>query len=339
MGTPKNHDIRLNKRPSGMPVLADFELVESQIPAPGAGQVLVRNLYMSVDPYMRGRMAERKSYVPPYQVGEVLQGGAVGRVESGNDRFKAGDYVLSYNGWREWFVSDGRGLTKIDPSIAPIRAYLGALGMPGMTAYVGLTRIGGLKPEDRVFVSAAAGAVGSVACQIARNLGCEIVVGSAGSEEKCAWLTRELGIRAAINYRVEDDLGDAIAREMPGGIDLYFENVGGRHLVGALSNMREQGRIVICGLIDQYNATEQPAGPRNLGQVLSQRLTMRGFIVTDHNDLQERFLADMRDWIAAGKMTWRETVAEGIECAPSALIGLFKGDNIGKMLVKLADDA
>ena len=338
MGTPKNRDIRLVRRPSGVPELADFELVESQIPSPAEGQVLVHNLYMSVDPYMRGRMAERKSYAPPFQLGEVLQGGAVGRVTAGNGRFAAGDYVLSLNGWREWFVSDGSDLTRIDPSIAPIRAYLGVLGMPGMTAYVGLTRIGGLKPDDRVFVSAAAGAVGSVACQIARNMGCEIVAGTAGSQEKCAWLTRELGIHAAINYREEDDLSAAIEREMPGGIDLYFENVGGRHLTGALDNMRQSGRIAICGLIDQYNSAEPPPGPRNLALVLARRLTMRGFLVFDHTDLRERFLADMRDWIAQGKMTWRETVAEGIECAPSALIGLFKGDNIGKMLVKIAED-
>jgi len=338
MGTPKNRDIRLVRRPSGVPELADFELVESQIPSPAEGQVLVHNLYMSVDPYMRGRMAERKSYAPPFQLGEVLQGGAVGRVVVGGGGFLPGEYVLSFNGWREWFVSDGSDLTRIDPSIAPIRAYLGVLGMPGLTAYVGLTRIGGLKPEDRVFVSAAAGAVGSVACQIARNMGCEIVVGTAGSQEKCAWLTRELGIRAAINYREEDDLSAAIEREMPGGIDLYFENVGGRHLVGALDNMRQNGRIVICGLIDQYNSAEPPPGPRNLALVLARRLTMRGFLVFDHYDLRERFLADMRDWIAQRKMTWRETVAEGIECAPSALIGLFKGDNIGKMLVKIAED-
>lgn len=338
MGTPKNRDIRLVRRPSGVPELADFELVESRIHSPAEGQVLVHNLYMSVDPYMRGRMAERKSYAPPFQLGEVLQGGAVGRVVVGGGGFLPGEYVLSFNGWREWFVSDGSDLTRIDPSIAPIRAYLGVLGMPGLTAYVGLTRIGGLKPEDRVFVSAAAGAVGSVACQIARNMGCEIVVGTAGSEEKCTWLTRELGIRAAINYRTEDDLSAAIEREMPGGIDLYFENVGGRHLTGALDNMRQNGRIVICGLIDQYNSAEPPPGPRNLALVLARRLTMRGFLVFDHHDLMERFLADMRDWIAQGKMTWRETVAEGIECAPSALIGLFKGDNIGKMLVKIAED-
>jgi NADPH-dependent curcumin reductase CurA len=337
MGT-YNRDIRLVKRPEGLPQPGDFELVESPLPTPAPGQVLVKNLYMSVDPYMRGRMAERRSYAPPFQLGEVLQGSAVGRVVVGGGGFKPGDYVVSPNGWRAWFVSDGRDLTRVDPAIAPLRAYLGVLGMTGLTAYAGLTRVGGLKPGDRVFVSAAAGAVGSIACQIARALGCEIVVGSAGSEEKCAWLRREVGLRAAINYRVEDDLTAAIAREMPGGIDLYFENAGGRHLAAALDNMREQGRIVICGMIDQYNAAEPPPGPRNLELVLTRRLTLRGFLVLDHLDLRERFLSDMRDWIKEGKMTWRETVVEGLEQAPSALIGLFQGANIGKMLVKIAED-
>ncbi len=340
MGALKNHAIRLNSRPAGLPVTGDFELVESEIPTPGTGQVLVRNLYMSVDPYMRGRMADRKSYTPPFQLGEVLQGGAVGRVaaSNGNSDFAAGDYVLSMNGWREWFVSGSEDLTKIDVSIAPPRAYLGALGMTGLTAYAGLISIAGLNKDDRVFVSAAAGAVGSIACQIARNMGCEIVVGSAGTEEKCAWLTRELKIRDAINYRETKNLSAAIADVMPGGIDVYFDNVGGSQLEAALDNMRQGGRIAVCGMIEQYNAVEPPRAPRNLANVLTRRLTMRGFIVLDHLDMRERFLSDMRDWIAEGKITWRETVVDGIEHAPEALIGLFKGDNIGKMLVKLADD-
>jgi NADPH-dependent curcumin reductase CurA len=337
MGT-SNRDIRLCKRPQGLPQLGDFELVESPLPAPAPGQALVKNLYMSVDPYMRGRMAERRSYAPSFQLGEVLQGSAVGRVVVGGGGFLPGEYVVSPNGWRAWFVSDGRDLTRVDPAIAPLRAYLGVLGMTGLTAYAGLTRIGGLKPEDRVFVSAAAGAVGSIACQIARALGCEIVAGSAGSEEKCAWLRREAGLSAAINYRAEDDLAAAIAREMPGGIDLCFENAGGRHLEGALDNMREHGRIVLCGMIDQYNAPEPPPGPRNFELVLTRRLSLRGSLVLDHLDLRERFLSDMRDWIAEGKITWRETVVEGLEQAPAALIGLFTGANIGKMLVKIAAD-
>jgi NADPH-dependent curcumin reductase CurA len=336
MTTPKNRDIRLRRRPSGLPQPSDFELVESPIPTAAKGQILIRNLFMSVDPYMRGRMSDRKSYVAPYQVGEVLQGGAVGRVATANDRFAVGDYVLSQNGWREWFVSDGSDLMKVDPTVAPIQAWLGALGMPGLTAYAGLTRIGGIKADDRVFVSGAAGAVGSIAVQIARAKGCEIVVGSAGSADKCAWL-KQIGALDAINYK-EVDIGAALERTMPGGIDLYFENVGGRHLEAALGAMREHGRIVVCGLIDQYNNEEPPPGPRNLGLVLTRKLTMRGFIVLDHIDLRDQFLADMREWIADGKMTWRETIVDGIEKAPEALIGLFRGANTGKMLVRLAED-
>ncbi len=336
MGNSKNHDIRLVRRPSGLPSLADFELVESSVPSPGTGQVLIKNLYMSVDPYMRGRINDSKSYVAPFQLGEVLQGGAVGRVAVGNDRFAVGTHVLSHSGWREWFVSDGSDLAPVDASAAPVQAYLGVLGMTGLTAWVGLTQIGGLKAEDRVFVSGAAGAVGSIAIQIARAKGCEIVAGSAGSDEKCAWIA-ELGARP-INYREAADLGEAIGEALPGGIDLYFENVGGAYLEAALDNMRQGGRIVLCGMIAQYNSAEPPAAPRNLIEVLKRRLIMRGFLVFDHFEVRDRFLSQMREWIDAGTITWRETIVNGIEHAPEALIGLFRGENTGKMLVKLADD-
>jgi hypothetical protein len=338
MGSEKNRDIRLKRRPSGLPTPADFELVESEIPNPARGQLLVRNLFMSVDPYMRGRMTDRKSYVPPFQIGEVLQGGAVGKVAASNDnsRFQAGDYVLSMNGWREWYLSDGADLTKVDPALAPIQAFLGVLGMPGLTAYAGLLRIGELKDEDRVFVSAASGAVGAVACQIAKIKGCR-VVGSAGSAEKCAYLLDELKIDGAINYRDCGNLSAALADAMP-GIDLYFDNVGGTHLAAALDNMRDFGRIVACGMIEQYNVTEPPKGPHNLMNIVGRRLTMRGFIVLDHLDMREAFMRDMSKWIADRKVTWRETVYEGIEHAPDALIALFHGMNFGKMLVKLGED-
>ncbi|MBU6297775.1 MAG: NADP-dependent oxidoreductase [Alphaproteobacteria bacterium] len=340
MVTQKNRDIRLKSRPVGLPTLDNFELVEGEIPHLGSGQILVRNLFMSVDPYMRGRMMDRKSYVPPFQIGEVLQGGAVGKVmvSNGNGEFAAGDYVLGMDGWREWFVSSGAGLQKVDPAIAPIQAYLGALGMPGLTAYAGLLRVGELKKTDRVFVSAASGAVGAVVCQIARNKGCEIVVGSAGTDEKCAYLTQELGCTAAINYRDCGDLGAALADAMPGGVDVYFDNVGGSHLTAALDNMNTFGRIVACGMIEIYNATEPPRGPYNLANIVGRSLTMRGFIVLNHLDMLPAFQRDMGEWIAAGKMTWRETILDGIERAPEALIGLFKGDNFGKMLVKLAEE-
>lgn len=336
MATMKNRDIRLVQRPTGLPTLADFELVEGPIPSAGPGQVLVKNIYMSVDPYMRGRMSDRKSYVAPFQLGEVLQGGAVGRVVTGNGQFAAGCHVLSHSGWREWFVTDGSDLIPVEAGPVPLQAYLGVLGITGLTAWVGLTQIGGLKAEDRLFVSGAAGAVGSIAIQIARAMGCEIVAGSAGTDAKCAWIS-ELGARA-INYRDEPDLGEAIERALPGGIDLYFENVGGQHLEAALDNMRQGGRIAVCGMIDQYNSSAPPAAPRNLIEVLKKRLIMRGFLVLDHLDLRDRFLSQMRAWIDDGKITWRETIANGIERAPDALIGLFRGDNTGKMLVKLADD-
>ncbi|MDE2500152.1 MAG: NADP-dependent oxidoreductase [Alphaproteobacteria bacterium] len=338
MRTGKNRDIRLKSRPVGLPTPDNFELVEGEIPHPGPGQILVRNLFMSVDPYMRGRMMDRKSYVPPFQIGEVLQGGAVGVVvtSNGNGQFQEGDHVLGMDGWREWFVSSGAGLQKVDPKLAPAQAYLGALGMPGLTAYAGLLRIGELKKSDRVFVSAASGAVGAIVCQIARNKGCEIVVGSAGSDEKCAYL-KELGCTAAINYRTCGDLGAALADAMPGGIDVYFDNVGGSHLTAALNNMNTFGHIVACGMIEIYNATEAPKGPPNLANIVGQSLTMRGFIVLNHIDMLPAFQRDMGAWIAEGKMTWRETIIDGIERAPEALIGLFKGDNFGKMLVKLSD--
>jgi hypothetical protein len=340
MGREKNHDIRLKSHPSGLPTPDNFELVESEIPSPGYGQVLVRNLYMSVDPYMRGRMNDRKSYVAPFQIGEVLQGGAVGKVvaANGNSRFREGDTVLSMYGWREWFVSDGEGLRAVDASAVPLQSYLGALGMPGLTAYVGLLQIGELKAEDRVLVSAAAGAVGSIACQIARNQGCEIVVGMAGTAEKCAFLTERLGLSAAINYREAEALPAVIGEAMPGGVDLYFDNVGGSQLEAALDNMRQEGRIVACGFIEQYNATEPPRGPRNLMNVISRRLTMKGFIVSDHFDLLDRFTREMTEWIVDGRMMWREMVYDGIARAPEALIGLFSGANFGKALVKLGEE-
>jgi NADPH-dependent curcumin reductase CurA len=292
---------------------------------------------MSVDPYMRGRMVDRASYVPPFQVGEPLSGGAVGTVVAVNasPHFQEGDYVLNFSGWREWFLTSGGELQKIDPSLAPIQAYLGAFGMPGLTAYGGLLRVGQLKDGERVFVSAACGAVGAVVCQIAKNKGC-FVVGSAGSDEKCAWLEREAGIDKAINYRTAGDLSAALKKAMPEGIDVYFENVGGEHLNAALANMRLNGRIAVCGMIAQYNDSAPPPGPANIVMVIPQRLTIKGFIVTDHIDLMPDFMRDMAMWTKAGKMKWNETIVDGIENAPEAFVGLFKGENLGKMLVRVA---
>jgi NADPH-dependent curcumin reductase CurA len=339
MSTAKNREIRLRRRPVGMPGPGDFDLVETPVPSPAEGQVLVRNIYMSVDPYMRGRMMDRKSYIPPFQVGETLSGGAVGQVVEANAHpsLRKGDYVLNFSGWREWFVSGGEGLEKIDPNLVPLQAYLGTFGMPGLTAYAGLLRVGALKDGERVFVSAASGAVGSIVCQIAKNKGC-FVVGSAGSDDKCAWLKREARVDATINYKTCGDLTKAVHQAMPEGIDVYFENVGGEHLEAALANMRQNGRIAVCGLIDQYNATEPPPGPKNFVQVLPLGLTIKGFIVSNYFDMLGDFRRDMGAWAKEGKLKWHETIVEGIERAPEAFMGLFKGANFGKMLVKVGPD-
>ena len=334
---PKSHEIRLKRRPARMPEPGDFELVETMVPDPAPGQILVHNIFMSVDPYMRGRMTDRASYVPPFQIGEPLSGGAVGKIfaSSGNPNFAEGDYVSNFSGWREWFLTSGGDLQKIDPALAPIQAYLGAFGMPGLTAYGGLLRAGQLKDGERVFVSAACGAVGAVVCQIAKNKAC-FVAGSAGSDEKCAWLEREAGVDKAINYRTAGDLSSALKKAMPEGIDVYFENVGGEHLNAALANMRLNGRIAVCGMIAQYNDAAPPPGPPNIVMVIPLRLNIKGFIVTDYIDLMPDFMRDMAKWTKAGKMKWSETIVDGIEKAPEAFIGLFKGENLGKMLVRLA---
>jgi NADPH-dependent curcumin reductase CurA len=338
MDSVTSREFRLKRRPVGMPTTGDMALFEVPVRKPDKGEILVRNIYMSVDPYMRGRMTDRESYVPPFQIGAVMEGGAVGRVvASEGGPFEKGDYVLSMLGWREYFVSDGSGLRKIDPAIAPIQAYLGVLGMTGFTAYVGLLEMGRPKAGDTVFVSAASGAVGSVVCQIAKLKGCR-VVGSVGSDEKASWLIEEAGIDAAFNYKRSSDLIRELGEHCQNGIDLYYENVGGEHLVAALENMNPFGRIVLCGLISQYNAKDPVPGPVNFAQILTKRLTVKGFIVGDHFDKLSRFTPDMSKWIEEGKVKWKETVVEGVESAPRAFIGLFEGKNFGKMLVKLASD-
>ena len=337
MAETLSREIHLKNRPTGLPNESDFELALVPIPEPGEGQVLVRNIYMSVDPYMRGRMSDRESYTPPFQLGQPLDGGCVGQVVKSRSRLRVGDYVLGGKGWREHYVSDATGLTEIYPDIAPIQTFLGTLGMPGMTAYVGLLEIGQMKEGEAVFVSAASGAVGSVACQIARIKGCR-VVGSAGSDEKVAWLMDEAGVDAAFNYKTVVGLRDALARCFPDGIDVYFDNVGGGHLQAALAHMDDFGRVVMCGMISQYNLTEPEPGPNNLMLAVGRRLTLRGFIVSDHWDRRPQFYADMGKWIAEGKVKWKETIVEGIENAPRAFIGLFTGENLGKMLVKVGPD-
>lgn len=333
--TTTSREIRLKRRPTGLPSAEDFELATITLPEPGPGEMVVHNLYMSVDPYMRGRMVDRKSYVPPFALGETLNGGAVGQVvQSNGGPLAVGTYVLNGWGWREYFSSDGKGLTTIDPSIAPVQAFLGAVGMPGQTAYFGLLDIGQPKAGETVFVSAAAGAVGSMVCQIAKIKGCR-VVGSVGSQAKVDWLRDELGVDAAFNYKEATSLKAELGKHCPNGIDIYFENVGGEHLEAALTHMNNNGRIPVCGMISQYNATESVPGPSNLGLIIGKRLKLQGYIVSDYRARAGEFYADMKEWIAAGQIKWQETVVEGIENAPSAFIGLFTGDNMGKMLVKL----
>ena len=321
-----------------MPTEDDFELVEVPISEPGEGEVLVGNIYMSVDPYMRGRMTDRESYVPPFQIGEPLDGGSVGQViQSKSPAYEKGDYVSGMRGWREYYLSDGSDLAKVDPNMAPLQTYLGIMGMPGMTAYIGLLEMGRPNKGDTVFVSSASGAVGSAVCQIAKIKGCR-VVGSAGSDEKVSWLLNEAGIDAAINYKKSGHLMRKLGELCPDRIDIYYDNVGGEHLEAALENMNECGRLVLCGMISQYNATTRPRGPGNLFRAIERRLSLRGFIVTDHFDRMKEFHSQMGSWIRDGKMKWKETIAEGIEKAPGAFIGLFEGDNFGKMLVKLGPD-
>jgi NADPH-dependent curcumin reductase CurA len=334
-----NREIHLKQRPVGMPTENDFELVDRPVPEPGPNQFLVRNIWMTVDPYMRGRMMDRKSYVPPFQVGEVLDGGSVGQVvQSNNPGFSAGDYVCGFaaGGWREYNVTDGTMFQKVDPSVAPLQCFLGVLGMPGLTAYTSLLRIGEPKAGETVFVSAAAGAVGSVVAQISKIKGCR-VVGSAGSDDKCKWLVEEAGCDAAVNYRKGNLFAD-VAKACPNGVDVYYENVGGEHLETALELMNQKGRLVMCGMISMYNAVEAPPGPRNLVNVIGRSLKMQGFIVSDYIDMVPQFYSDMGPWIAGGKIKWQETVLEGIGNAPKAFLGLFRGDNTGKMLVRLGPD-
>jgi len=318
-----------------MPEPQDFQIVTVDVPEPGEGEVRVQNRWLSVDPYMRGRMFDRPSYTPPFPLGAVMTGGAVGVVDTSADpAFSPGEWVLSDQGWREAFVAPGSRLRKVDADLAPPQSYLGVMGMPGFTAWVGLSEIGHLRDGDHVFVSGAAGAVGSTACQIARIKGASVVA-SAGSDQKVAWLTEELGVDAAFNYKTVGNLRRALRDLARGGFDLCFDNVGGEHLEAALFYMADFGRVVLCGAIDQYNATLPPPGPRSLGIAVPRRLTLRGFIVHDHHHLRGTFQADMAAWIREGHVIWKETIVEGIDHAAEAFLGLFTGANIGKMLVKV----
>ncbi|HSF62723.1 MAG TPA: NADP-dependent oxidoreductase [Gaiellaceae bacterium] len=327
-----NREVRLVAHPSGIPGENLFEVVESAIPAPAEGQMLIRNSYFSIDPYMRPRTGDARAYAAPFTLGEAMPGGAVGRVSaSRHPDFAEGDWVLHTLGWREWALSDGTHAWKVDPSVAPISTALGVLGPPGFTAYYGLFEIGRPKPGETVFVSGASGAVGSAAGQMAKIAGCR-VVGSAGSPEKIAWL-RELGFDEAFDYRTHP-VREGLAGAAPEGIDVYFDNVGGDHLEAALGAMRNHGRVVACGCMSRYAAAE-PVEPRNLFMVVTKRLRIEGFLITEHLERFPKFLATAQPWVHEGRLRFRETIIDGIENAPDAFVGLLRGESIGKMLVKV----
>ena len=327
--------IVLASRPSGWPTAANFALTEADQPELADGQVRVRNLFMSVDPYMRGRMNDAKSYVPPFRLGEPLEGGAIGTViESRSPDLAAGDLVMHMLGWRDEAVLPARAARKVTAveGLSP-SAYLGVLGMPTLTAYVGLLDIAAMKPGDIVFVSGAAGAVGSMAGQIAKLKGAAQVIGSAGSDEKVRWL-REIGFQAAFNYRAGNVL-EQLREAAPDGIDVYFDNVGADHLDAALVVLNPHGRVAMSGAIAHYNATEPLPGPTNISLVITKRLTLRGFIVSDHAGRLPDMIADVTAWLRDGKLSHAETIVDGLDHAPDAFINLLRGANTGKMIVRL----
>ena len=326
----RSQEVHLIDRPQAMPTPEQFKLVEVNLPDPRDGEVLVENIYMSVDPAMRPRLAGQQA------LNVAMMGGAIGRVlKSRHPSFKEGDLVESMNGFRQYFVSGEKGLTKLDPDGMPVLAYMSVLGLTGLTAYGGLLVIGALKDGENVFVSAAAGAVGSVAAQIAKIKGC-YVIGSAGSEEKCRWLKDELGLDAVINYR-DGELRSSLKAAAPKGIDVYFDNVGGEHLNAALPRMNALGRIAVCGMISAYNNFGAVSDPvTTLSNIIYNRVTIRGFVYYEFASKREQFVSDMKGWLKDGRIKYRTTILNGIESAPSALIGLFTGANTGKMVVQLA---
>jgi NADPH-dependent curcumin reductase CurA len=331
-----SREVRLASRPNGEPQPSDFQLAEVEVADPADGELIVRNTFMSVDPYMRGRMSDAKSYAAPYELGQVMYGGAVGEVvASGAEGIAEGDTVLHQLGWREYATVPAKHARVVDASRVPASAYLGVLGMPGLTAYVGLLDVAALREGDIVFVSGAAGAVGSVVGQIAKLRG-HTVIGSAGSAEKVAYLRDELGFDAVFDYH--DGPVHKLLRAAAGdGIDVYFDNVGGDHLDAALGSMKLHGRIALCGSISTYNATSPPPGPRNFSMLLiARRVTARGFLVTDHQSRFPDFAAEVGAWVAGGELKYRETIVDGgIEAAPQAFMDLLKGANTGKMVVRL----
>lgn len=343
MATPVNHQVILAARPHGEPKETDFRLVETPVPQPGPGQMLLRALYLSLDPYMRGRMSAGASYVAATEIGEVMGGGTVCRVEASDAKnFAAGDIVEAFTGWQEYALSDGRGVRKLDPQLAPITTALGVLGMPGLTAWTGLMNIGQPKPGETLVVAASSGAVGSVVGQLAKLKGCR-AVGIAGGDKKCQYVVNELGFDDCVDHR-RGDFADALKAACPKGIDINFENVGGPVFDAVLPLLNTFARVPVCGLIAHYNATELPGGvdrvPLLMRQVLVKRLTVRGFIVFDFASQQPEFLAEVGPLVREGRIKYREDIVDGLEKAPRALIGLLRGENFGKVIVRVtAEDS
>ena len=330
-----NRQFRLSARPAGLPKESDFELSQSPVPSPAGGQLLLRTLYLSVDPYMRGRISGVRSYAEPVEIGQLIVGGTVGEVvESKHPKWRAGDVAVGFWGWQEFAVSDGRGLRKLDPTLAPVSTALGVLGMPGLTAYFGVLDICQPKAGETVVVSGAAGAVGSLAGQIAKIKGCR-AVGIAGSDDKVDWLVKELGFDAAFNYKTAGDYGAKLKELCPAGVDCYFDNVGGPITDAVIRRLNTKGRIAICGQISQYNLEKPEMGPRPFGQLLVKQARAEGFLVFQFADRSEEGIAQMARWLKEGKLKHREQIVEGFEKTPQAFIALFTGENTGKMLVKV----
>ena len=333
---PVNQKIVLASRPVGFPTEADFRLEESPIPSAGDGECVIQVSYLSVDPYMRGRLSERKSYAASVEIGGVIVGGAVGKViESKSDKFAVGDYAVGNLGWQEYAALPATELRKADPSLAPLSTWVGVVGMPGLTAYFGLLEVATIKPGETVCMAAAGGAVGSAVGQIAKIKGCR-AVGIAGSDEKCAWLRDVCGFDATINYKTEN-VYEALKAACPDGIDVYFENVGGPITDAVFPHLNIRSRVAICGQISQYNAVDAPEGPRLLWHFIVKRIRAEGFLVFDFADQHSAALAELAGWVGSGQLKYQETVADGIENAPAAFISMLNGGNIGKQLVKLSD--
>ncbi|WP_373519627.1 NADP-dependent oxidoreductase [Pricia sp.] len=330
-----NRIIHLKNRPEGTPQLDDFEFIEEEKPVAGDGEILLKSKFVSVDPYLRGRMRDQKSYVEPFRLNEPVESGIIAEiVESNNDNFKKGDFVNGMLQWKEFQTSTGKGLNKVDPEKASLSAYLGVLGLTGLTAYISLEHIGNLKNGETLLVSGASGAVGSTVGQIGKIKGCH-VVGIAGTDEKLKLMKDTFGFDKGINYKTTDDMKKAIAEACPEGVDVYFDNVGGEILDAAMQNINENGRVINCGAISLYNKTEVPMGPRYEGIMVKKTVLMQGFLVRQHAKEFGPATKQLAEWLNEGKLTYEETIVEGFENIPQAFLDLFNGKNKGKMVVKI----